>query len=286
MALALAVAGAFASATSGIARVTSPAPQQTPKAGSAQSDMKIRIRIGGRLLTATVARTAAGRDFLSRLPLTLSMSDLSGRGKTATLARALATGGTARHTFSAGDIAYWPGSRRVVAYYRAADVPQSGVTLLARLDSTVRAFSVAGTVRVRMERVRTTQPAAPLPPQIAGTTVRFSSERASVNVTIGQDNPAVRDFLSMLPLTITVEEFTGREKIAYLPRKLRHSGSPGSDPKDGDLIYFVPWGNLGFYYNADGIGYSDATIHLGTYSASRDQLARLEGKVTVRMISR
>jgi hypothetical protein len=107
-----------------------------------------------------------------------------------------------------------------------------------------------------------------------------------VDVRIGQDNPAVRDFLSMLPLTITVREFGGRENISYLPRRLRHNGSPGSDPKNGDLIYFVPWGNLGFYYNAEGIGYSDATIHLGTYDASLAQLERLEGKVTVKVIDR
>ena len=105
-----------------------------------------------------------------------------------------------------------------------------------------------------------------------------------MDVTIGEDNPAVRDFLSMLPLTITVEEFAGREKISYLPRKLRHRGSPGSDPESGDLIYFVPWGNLGFYYNAEGIGYSDDTIHLGTYDATLDELERLEGEVTVEII--
>jgi hypothetical protein len=51
----------------------------------------------------------------------------------------------------------------------------------------------------------------------------------------GEDNPAVCYFLSMLPLTLTLEEFAGREKIAYLPRELAHAGSPGSDPEDGDL---------------------------------------------------
>lgn len=50
-----------------------------------------------------------------------------------------------------------------------------------------------------------------------------------------------------------------------------------ADPEDGDLIYFVLWGNLGFYYNTDGIGYSDQTIHLGTYKATAQQLAKLEG---------
>ena len=142
-------------------------------------------------------------------------------------------------------------------------------------------------------------PATPSPPatasgtpgggagQVVGTVVRFSAGSTSVEVTIGQDNPAVRDFLAMLPLTLTLEELAGKEKIAYLPRRLAHGGSPGSDPEDGDLIYYIPWGNLGFYYDAAGIGYSDQTIHLGTYNASREQLAQLEGQpVTVEVARR
>ena len=135
-----------------------------------------------------------------------------------------------------------------------------------------------------------TQPTSPPPVatstdsdarEIVGTIVRFSSNTTAVDVTIGRDSPAVRDFLSLLPLTLTLEEFAGREKISYLPRELRHRGSPGSDPKSGGLIYFVPWGNLGFYYNAEGIGYSDDTIHLGTFDAALAQLEGLEGEVTV-----
>jgi len=104
-------------------------------------------------------------------------------------------------------------------------------------------------------------------------------------VTIGEDSSGVRDFLSMLPLELTVEEFAGAEKIAYLPRELNHEGSPGSDPEDGDLIYYTSWGNLGFYYDATGIGYSDATLHLGTYSATEEQLSLLEGiPVTIAIV--
>lgn len=112
---------------------------------------------------------------------------------------------------------------------------------------------------------------------VVGTVVRFSSDDAVVDVTIGSDNPTSRDFLTLLPLTMSVEEFAGREKISYPPRKLDIDGSPGSDPEDGDLIYFTSWGNLGFYYNTDGVGYSDRTINLGTYSATLDELTRLEG---------
>lgn len=124
---------------------------------------------------------------------------------------------------------------------------------------------------------------AQTPDQIVGTVVRFTSSSTSVDVTIGEDNPTVRDLLSRLPLTLVFEEYAGREKISYFDPKLDVQGSPGSDPEEGDLIYFVPWGNLGFYYNASGIDYSDLTIHLGTYDASLEQLEQLEGEVTVQV---
>jgi hypothetical protein len=120
---------------------------------------------------------------------------------------------------------------------------------------------------------------------VEGTVVRFTADGTSVDVTIGRDNVATRDFVSMLPLTLRLEEFAGREKIADLPRRLDVDGAPGSDPENGDLIYFVPWGNLGFYYNTEGIGFSDETINLGTYMASRQQLERLENRdVTVEVV--
>lgn len=116
---------------------------------------------------------------------------------------------------------------------------------------------------------------------IDGTIVRFTSGGTHIDVTM-VDSPTTRDFLSMLPLTLSLEEFNGREKISYLPRELDTNGSQGSNPEDGDLIYFLPWANIGFYYNAEGIGYSDQVIRLGTFDATLEQLAQLEnGDVTV-----
>ncbi len=36
--------------------------------------------------------------------------------------------------------------------------------------------------------------------------------------------------------------------------RARRSTRACQDPENGDLIYFASWGNLGFYYNAEGIG--------------------------------
>jgi hypothetical protein len=155
-AFALAVAVPLGLATWGAADGTSATAAATSTTAATQmTTTKIRIRIGRRTFTATVARNATARDFLSLLPLSLRMSDLFAREKTAALPRALASGGTPRYTFSGGDIAYWPPGPDVVVYYRrGADIPDPGIVLLARLDSSARAFSVPGAVRVRMERVR------------------------------------------------------------------------------------------------------------------------------------
>ncbi|MDX8454642.1 cyclophilin-like fold protein [Mesorhizobium sp. VK9D] len=63
------------------------------------------------------------------------------------------------------------------------------------------------------------------------------------------DNPSARDFFSMLPLHLTIDDYSSNEKIAYLPRKLTEEGSgPFSNEQPYDLCYFMPWGNLAMFY--------------------------------------
>lgn len=126
---------------------------------------------------------------------------------------------------------------------------------------------------------------APVPADTQGEIiVRFSNDDNHADVVMAEDSPAVKDFLSMLPLELSLEDFNQKEKISYLPRELAWEGSSGFDPEDGDLIYYTPWGNLGFYYDASGIGYSDATLKLGTFTATRSELDALDGPVTVDIV--
>lgn len=41
-----------------------------------------------------------------------------------------------------------------------------------------------------------------------------------------------------------------------------------SRSENGDFMYFVPWGNLGFYYNAEVIEFNDSVVLIGTYEAT------------------
>ena len=63
------------------------------------------------------------------------------------------------------------------------------------------------------------------------------------------DNQASRDFLEMLPLTLTFEDFNSTEKIATLPNELSTEGQPsGYTPEIGDFAYYAPWGNISVFY--------------------------------------
>jgi len=91
--------------------------------------------------------------------------------------------------------------------------------------------------------------------------IECSFDRHVFTATI-ERNPTSRDFLSMLPLDLSIEDYSTNEKIAYLPRKLsEHGAGPFRAESVGDLCYYAPWGNLVFYYGA--YRYSQGLIRLG-----------------------
>ena len=118
------------------------------------------------------------------------------------------------------------------------------------------------------------------------TRVRFSVAGAEIRVRIA-DNPTSRDFVSMLPLTLNFRDFNAMEKIGDLPRRLTIEGSSGRAPGNGDLIYFVPWGNLGFFYDAKrrDTSFDNRVIPIGTVESGLELLTELEtGPVRVERI--
>lgn len=105
----------------------------------------------------------------------------------------------------------------------------------------------------------------------------FDGKKAVVQL---RDNPSSRDFLSQLPLKLTLEDHAGTEKIAYLPKKLSTEGAPsGFDPSVGDVTYYAPWGNLAIFYKD--FGYAKGLVSLGVVESGLKELAQLHGDVTV-----
>ena len=97
--------------------------------------------------------------------------------------------------------------------------------------------------------------------------LQFAFAGQSFTATL-EDNPSARDLASMLPLDLTISDYSTNEKIAYLARKLSGEGSTRfGNEAVGDLGYFAPWGNLVMYH--------------GPYRWSRGliRLGRLDGGI-------
>lgn len=93
--------------------------------------------------------------------------------------------------------------------------------------------------------------------------VRFTFDDQTM-IAVLYDNPTARDFYSMLPLDLGIDDYAHNEKIAYLPRSLTEDGSgPFGNERPGDLCYFAPWGNLALFY-AD-YRWSSRLIRLGRF---------------------
>lgn len=91
--------------------------------------------------------------------------------------------------------------------------------------------------------------------------LRFAFADQEFTATL-EDNPSARDLFSMVPLDLTIDDYSTNEKIAYLPRKLTEEGSGAfGDERPGDLCYYAPWGNLAFFHA--GYRWSQGLIRLG-----------------------
>jgi hypothetical protein len=100
------------------------------------------------------------------------------------------------------------------------------------------------------------------------------------------DNPTARDFVSLLPITLTLEDYVSTEKISYLPRKLSTADAPkGADPAVGDIAYYAPWGNLAIFYRDS--GYARGLIQLGRIDSGIEAL-HVPGtlKVTIELVEK
>jgi len=86
------------------------------------------------------------------------------------------------------------------------------------------------------------------------------------------DNPTARDFTTLLPLTLDLDDYAATEKIAYLPRRLSTAEAPrGYTPAAGDLAYYAPWGNLAIFHKD--FGYSAGLVRLGRIERGFERLA-------------
>lgn len=107
-------------------------------------------------------------------------------------------------------------------------------------------------------------------------------EGARIKLTINENEVYVNlnnskssnDLLSLLPLTLELEDFNSTEKIAYLPREITTKDAPdGYTPEPLDFAYYAPWGNISIFYKE--FRYSESLIKLGEIESGIENLENI-----------
>lgn len=109
---------------------------------------------------------------------------------------------------------------------------------------------------------KTAAPAAEINPERSDSMqIKITGDDTEITGTL-VDNKATQDFIALLPLTLTLEDYGNTEKIYYLPERLSTQDAPeGMDPAVGDITYYAPWGNLAIFIRD--FGYSSGLVLLG-----------------------
>ncbi|AXI30665.1 hypothetical protein CIB87_17165 [Priestia megaterium] len=123
-------------------------------------------------------------------------------------------------------------------------------------------------------------PEQPKEDRISDTRIKLTFNDKEVLVRM-YDNPASKDFLAQLPLTITFEDYMGKEKISILQKRLSIDDVQAEDlSQKGDFAYYTPWGNVAIFHK----GIEDATndlIMLGQIESGKENFENVDGDFTV-----
>ncbi|MFA6040839.1 MAG: cyclophilin-like fold protein [Methylophilus sp.] len=112
-----------------------------------------------------------------------------------------------------------------------------------------------------------------------GTNICLTINGKSITATLN-NSVASKDFISMLPISLKLEDFAKTEKISYLPRKLSLTGAAsGYAPAVGDITYYAPWGNLAIFYKESKVGFARGLISLGKIDGDINHLLGADGAI-------
>ncbi|MDR3265561.1 MAG: hypothetical protein LBT15_06095 [Synergistaceae bacterium] len=113
--------------------------------------IKLKVTVEGQAeLTATLIGNATARDFVSRLPLTLPMTDLYSREMCYHFPDALFADNVQTIGYEVGEIIYWPPRHSLVIMY-AQNGERFEMQKIGHIDSGVEIFKQTGDVSVTFQ---------------------------------------------------------------------------------------------------------------------------------------
>lgn len=118
----------------------------------------------------------------------------------------------------------------------------------------------------------------------------LEEENMKIKVTDGKntvifklnDTTSAQSLYGMLPIDVTVENYSTNEKIFYTDEKIDTAGGIEGNCEAGTLALFSPWGNVVMFYGSFR-SYPGLYI-LGEASEGTDQIKKLSGNIHVEKV--
>src|SRR5437867_12801163 len=88
-------------------------------------------------------------------------------------------------------------------------------------------------------------------PLKSGMKIRLKIEDKVLTATL-IDSKTTRDFVSLLPLTLKMNDLFRREKFAHLPRAVSEEGKRTHTYEVGQVVYWSPGPDVAIFYRNDG----------------------------------
>jgi hypothetical protein len=132
---------------------TSTSPSRTNSSPHQEAQMKIQIAIGNQRFQATIFDSAAGRDLIAQLPLTIDMIDHGSVEKTGPLPAPLSLDGQPDGADpDVGDVGYYAPGNDLVFYYGDQSY-YPGIVIIGRLDGEAasRIADIEGAITATVE---------------------------------------------------------------------------------------------------------------------------------------
>jgi hypothetical protein len=111
--------------------------------------------------------------------------------------------------------------------------------------------------------------------------IRLAAGETVLNATL-DDNATARDFASLLPLRLPMDDLFQREKYGRLPRSLTAGGEPRFSYEIGNIVYWSPGPDIAIFYDHDGQSIpAPGIVILGQVDSGADAFKKYDGTVEV-----
>lgn len=112
--------------------------------------------------------------------------------------------------------------------------------------------------------------------------IQITTEEGNIIIFQLNDSTAAEALCDQLPLTVSVENFGGNEKIFYPPEKLDTSNTPLAKGPAGTLAYYAPWGDVAIYYGE--CGGASSLYELGEALSGAEYISEMTGEIKIDIV--